>query len=169
MEEKIYPKIQIVDENDNFLDNVGYFEALDMGAIRRAARIFVFNESGQFFVQKRSKNVSKPLLFDQSAAGHVDEGETYHEAAVRELYEELGLEGFELDLIAESYRSPGFYSNIYKLIITDNQPIDFDPHEVDSMHWMEISDIDKLVSESPELCTDSLTAIWPDIKTKLLS
>jgi ADP-ribose pyrophosphatase YjhB (NUDIX family) len=34
-------------------------------------------------------------------AGHVDEGETYEEAAVRELKEEVGLDAEKIELIAE--------------------------------------------------------------------
>jgi len=168
MEEKIYPKIQIVDESDNLIDEVGYFEAIEMGAIRRAARVFVFADSGEFLIQKRSQHVNIPLLLDHSVGGHVDEGETYMQAAEREMNEELGLVGYELTLIAASYRTPNFFSNIYKTVINRNQKIDFDPHEVESVHWMSPEEVDALVRDTPELCTDSLVLIWPDIRSKLL-
>lgn len=58
----------------------------------RAIHILLFNSAGELFLQKRSpwKDLN-PSLWDSSAAGHVDAGETYHEAAGRELQEELGV------------------------------------------------------------------------------
>jgi len=58
----------------------------------RAIHILLFNAAGELFLQKRSpwKDLN-PSLWDSSAAGHVDSGETYHEAAGRELQEELGV------------------------------------------------------------------------------
>jgi 16S rRNA (adenine1518-N6/adenine1519-N6)-dimethyltransferase len=58
----------------------------------RAIHIFVFNAQGELFLQKRSPWKDKePGKWDSSAAGHLDSGETYLEAARRELVEELGL------------------------------------------------------------------------------
>jgi isopentenyldiphosphate isomerase len=47
---------------------------------------------GAIYMQRRSKWKDRyPLKLDSSAAGHVDSGETYEEAARRELQEELGI------------------------------------------------------------------------------
>jgi 16S rRNA (adenine1518-N6/adenine1519-N6)-dimethyltransferase len=51
------------------------------------------NASGELFLQKRSIWKDRnPGLWDSSAAGHVDSGETYIEAAHREFREELGVD-----------------------------------------------------------------------------
>lgn len=83
MPPKIYNKVVVADANDNVIGAEFMMDAISKGMIRRAARIYVFNESGQLLLQQRSKNVLKPLLLDQSAAGHVDEGESYKQAAHR--------------------------------------------------------------------------------------
>ena len=58
----------------------------------RAVHILIFNRSGEVFLQKRSRWKDRhPLLWDSSAAGHVDAGEEYDAAAMRELQEELGV------------------------------------------------------------------------------
>ena len=58
----------------------------------RAVHILIFNEKGELFLQKRSRRKDRhPCLWDSSAAGHVNAGEEYDEAAARELEEELGV------------------------------------------------------------------------------
>jgi 16S rRNA (adenine1518-N6/adenine1519-N6)-dimethyltransferase len=58
----------------------------------RAVHILIFNRAGEAYLQKRSRWKDRHrLLCDSSAAGHVDAGEEYDSAAVRELKEELGI------------------------------------------------------------------------------
>ena len=60
--------------------------------MHRAVHIFVFNEAGEIYVQRRSEAKDRhPGKLDSSAAGHVDPGESYHETAMRELREEIGI------------------------------------------------------------------------------
>jgi len=59
----------------------------------RAIHVLIFNQRGEVFLQKRSiwKDMH-PGKWDSSTAGHVDAGESYEEAARRELREEIGIE-----------------------------------------------------------------------------
>ena len=60
--------------------------------LHRAVHILIFNRAGELFLQKRSRLKDRhPCLWDSSAAGHVDAGEDYDDAAARELQEELGI------------------------------------------------------------------------------
>jgi 16S rRNA (adenine1518-N6/adenine1519-N6)-dimethyltransferase len=66
----------------------------------RAVHMIVINSSGELFLQKRSIWKDRnPGRWDSSAAGHVDSGETYVEAARREFWEELGVECPGLDVV----------------------------------------------------------------------
>src|SRR5450432_650127 len=60
------------------------------GLWHRAVHVLVFDGAGHVFLQKRSmlKDLS-PGLWDSSCSGHVDSGEDYDLAAVRELGEEI--------------------------------------------------------------------------------
>jgi len=167
MTERVYNKIQVVDENDNLVGVENYHDALDKGCIRRASRVFMFNESGQVLIQRRSEHISKPLLLDNSAAGHVDEGETYYEVAVRELEEELGVTGYLLTEVVASYRSIGFFSTIYKVVVPDSIEIIFDPHEVKEIMWMTVEEVDSLVATRLNECA-SLGEVWADLRDKLI-
>ena len=95
--------ILFVDANDNPIGTGTKKEAWEKGIAHRVARIFLFNSKGDFLLQKRSQFVDAPLTLDQSAAGHVDEGEEYEQVAYRELEEELGVKGIHLTEIARYY------------------------------------------------------------------
>jgi isopentenyldiphosphate isomerase len=64
----------------------------DPSLAHRSVHVFVLNRHGDLYLQKRSpaKDV-QPGKWDTSAGGHLAPGETYEQAAVRELEEELGV------------------------------------------------------------------------------
>jgi len=63
------------------------------GLKHRAVHVLVFRKNGDLFIQKRSMaKDADPGRWDTSAAGHLDAGEGYMEAARREVKEELGVD-----------------------------------------------------------------------------
>lgn len=59
----------------------------------RAVHVFVRNSGGEIFLQKRSRTKRiQPGRWDTSVGGHLATGETYEDAAARELLEELGVD-----------------------------------------------------------------------------
>jgi len=84
-------RLPVVDENDHLLGDAPRNEVHGNNLRHRAVHLFIFNGLGDLFLQKRSRWKDRhPLLWDSSAAGHVETGEGYDETAVRELEEELG-------------------------------------------------------------------------------
>jgi 16S rRNA (adenine1518-N6/adenine1519-N6)-dimethyltransferase len=60
--------------------------------LHRAVHILLFNQSGEVYLQQRSRSKDRhPLKWDSSVAGHVRAGESYDDTARRELHEELGV------------------------------------------------------------------------------
>ena len=85
-------RFDVVDDMDRVIgvETRAVVHATDLR--HRAVHIFVFNAKGEIFLQKRSPWKDKhPGKWDSSAAGHLDSGEDYAAAAVRELAEELGV------------------------------------------------------------------------------
>jgi len=82
----------VVDENDQLLHTAPRGEVHGNNLRHRAVHLLIFNRQGELFLQKRSRQKDRhPLLWDSSAAGHVDGTEEYDETAARELQEELGV------------------------------------------------------------------------------
>jgi isopentenyldiphosphate isomerase len=84
--------VVIVDEHDEEIGTMPRSEAHQKGLFHRIAMIYVENAEGEILVQVRKKNG----MLDHSSAGHVDPGESYADAARRELAEELGITGVQL-------------------------------------------------------------------------
>jgi isopentenyldiphosphate isomerase len=75
-------------------------EAHKNGWYHNTIHVWLFTSKGQILLQQRShRKLIHPLLWDVSAAGHIDAGETFIEAALRETKEEIGLQLKSEDLI----------------------------------------------------------------------
>ncbi len=81
-----------VDRNDRVLGKVDRSIAHKEGILHRSGIVFLFNKAGKVLVTYRSKEKETfPGRYDASVAFHVKYGETYKEAAERELEEETGI------------------------------------------------------------------------------
>lgn len=85
--------LPVVDEYDKVIE-IQRRRQVHLGRLRhRAVQIGVVTPEGRVWLQKRSQAKDAwPGAWDLSSTGHVDAGESYDEAARRELREELGIE-----------------------------------------------------------------------------
>jgi isopentenyl-diphosphate delta-isomerase type 1 len=82
----------IVDQHDRVIGQASRAETHARGLKHRAVHILLFNAAGDLFIQQRAASKDTfPGRYDSSASGHLDSGENYDAAAVRELHEELGV------------------------------------------------------------------------------
>jgi isopentenyldiphosphate isomerase len=82
----------VVDAEDRVISSNHRGEIHRLGLRHRAIHIFWRRPDGRICLQRRSFAKDHcPGLLSSSCAGHVDAGETYQGAAVRELREELGV------------------------------------------------------------------------------
>lgn len=92
--------LDIIDENDKIIGLKSRDETHQLGLLHREIHIWLFDKDHNIFFQKRgvSKTSTKGLL-DAPIGGHVDSGESYINAALREAKEESGISMVANDLI----------------------------------------------------------------------
>ncbi len=83
----------VVNDRDQVIASKRRDEVHVNNLLHRAVHIWIFNSRGELFLQKRSPwKQNHPDLWCSSTAGHVDSGESYEQAAHRELGEEIGID-----------------------------------------------------------------------------
>jgi isopentenyl-diphosphate Delta-isomerase len=84
--------VDVVERDDTPCGQALLSECLRTGELHRAVATLVWRSDGKVILQRRSLSDQwQPGLWTLSSTGHVRLGETYEEAALRELGEELGL------------------------------------------------------------------------------
>jgi len=158
--EKIYQDIIIVNDQDEVIGAENLLVAIERHHLRRSSRIFVCNEQHQVLLQKRSQFVHKPGLLDMSAGGHVDSGETYAEAARRELTEELGITNVPLEPLVTSWRNAESFTTIFKIQVPAVTVFTTDPHEIEQVAWYQADIINSQVASTPEQFSPDFISTW---------
>jgi isopentenyl-diphosphate delta-isomerase type 1 len=140
------PIWEYVDDDDNVVGCLPRSEVRAQKKSYRLVEVFVFNKDGQLLVQKRSETMKRfPGYFGASAGGHVDPGETYEEAAVREMKEELGIDE-HLEFVKKdkiTYEGVTKFITLFKCV-TDKE-LKLDSSEVKSVRFMDISQIKNMI------------------------
>ena len=151
----------VVDENDQVLRQVERSKVHKKGLLHRAVHVFVFNNRGDLFLQKRSLlKDSSPGLWDSSASGHLDVGEDYHDAAVRELAEELGIRQ-EVKMICSikpSEKTGWEFVHLFKC--EHGGPFNFPYSEIDCGEFFTTDMIENWISERPEDFASGFIECW---------
>lgn len=162
-------KLDIVDSRDQVVGQALRAEIHDQGLMHRACHMLLFNSAGQLFLQKRSMaKDNDPGLWDSSAAGHVDAGESYIGCAVRELEEELGLVVTPDDL-SQQFKLPPIpatgmeFSVVYTLVSDDE--LSLDPEEIDDGIWLDTPEIDLWVADQPDNLSYAFKLIWSRLQS----
>ncbi len=160
MSEEIF---DVVNERDEVIDRQPRSVVHRMGLKHRATHVLVFDSRGEVFLQKRSmKKDRQPGLWDSSASGHLDSGESYDACAVRELREELGLSApqplerlFKFNAREET---DGEFVRVYRC--RSDGPLELNADEIDSGGWFAPEKITRWMAERPQDFASALLLIW---------
>jgi isopentenyldiphosphate isomerase len=103
-----------------------------------ATGVLVRNPAGDIYVHRRTNNKDIfPGRYDFLAGGVVAAGEAPYDAVVRELAEELGISGAELERLPEAdYADECTTYRAYLYTCVWNGPIRHQPEEIDWGAWM---------------------------------
>lgn len=95
--------LNVLDEQGNIVGQASREEIHQKGLLHAEVHVWFYTSAEEIIFQHRSKEVETyPDLLDATVGGHVEMGQTYLEAALMEIREEVGLEVTpeELKLIA---------------------------------------------------------------------
>jgi isopentenyldiphosphate isomerase len=162
----------VVNERDEVIRRATRREVHATGLWHRAVHVMVFDAGGRVFLQKRSmlKDLS-PGLWDSSCSGHLDAGEDYDEAAVRELREEIGVDltggtaparWFRIDACAETG-----WEFVWVYRLRHGGPIVVDALEIQYGEWVPLAEVTARVARDPDNYCPSFKLIWPRVAAQL--
>ena len=142
----------LVDEKDNIIKKIKETEQVQPSKLR-FINIIIIDENKKIIVPKRSGNRRIfPNCYDFSVGGHVNSGESYEQAAYRELKEELNIENVKL--IEIGYFNPykdnvDTFSKLY-LLRYNNKIEEYDKEGITEIFYMTIDEIKKLIIKEPK-------------------
>jgi isopentenyl-diphosphate delta-isomerase len=131
----------------------------------RAVHAIAFGGDGRVFLQKRSMlKDSSPGKWDASCSGHLNSGEDYEAAVVRELEEEIGLvvrpeSGLTPLFKIEACAETGWeFVWVYRL--RSDGPFVLHPAEIERGEWFTIEAVTRGMAERPREFTRPFRLIW---------
>lgn len=156
----------VVDEADRVIRVARRGDVHANGWRHRAVHILVFNGGGEVFLQKRSMGKdSQPGKWDSSASGHLDSGEDYRPAAMREIQEELGVACAgveEIGALAASESTGQEFVRIYRA--WHEGPFTLHPQEIDEGRWIPVADLEQWLADRPGDFAPCFRVVWERVR-----
>jgi|GEM_PF-17538 len=155
--------LDIVDADDRVVGRARRADAHARGLRHRSVHVLLHDTAGRLFVQKRSASKdTNPGLWDTSAAGHVDAGESRPVAARRELAEELGVVVEEralqpLFMLAPQPVTGNEFVSVFQ--VCSDSPITLEADEIDEGAWLSPDELTGRLQATPERFTEVFRTI----------
>lgn len=166
-----YPPVVVVNEKDEVVGEAMLADARAKGLIYRIVFVIAKDPAGRILLQKRAPEMLMyPGCWDVSAAGHVDGGRTYEQAAALELSEEIGVRDAELKEIAHYYTDDPLWGGvqarrfvkIYEIEL-DALPRQLEQGEVSEVRWVTKEELADLATREPDKLAEGLQYSLPYI------
>lgn len=153
----------VVDEQDRVVGSAPRREVHARGLLHRAVHAIVTNAAGLVLLQRRSlRKDMYPNQWAASASGHVDRGEDYDTAIVRELGEELGVfvsappeRVCRIEACEDTGRE---FVWVYRCRF--DGPITPNAEEISAVAWRTPEALDRWMAERPEEFAPSFLLVW---------
>lgn len=151
--------IDIVNEKDKVVGVKNKDDVHRDGDLHRASRVYVVNSKGDILIHRRTKTKKlNPGYWDITVGGHVHSGETYENAAKRELKEELGIENVKFFEIGKWMGCPSAASPLERLMVKiflvkfdgSMEGLIFDKNEISEIKFVKISELEKIYKNDRE-------------------
>jgi isopentenyl-diphosphate Delta-isomerase len=158
-------KIAIVDKQDNEI-GVIYRDQLKKEQIHRIVSIWIENNSNEVLLAQRSLHHKLHAgKWGPAAAGAVSYGETYEQAAYKELGEEIGIHDANLTMVNKVFyniEGSDRFITFYKTIL-NLQPEQFVLEDaVAQVKWFKKAELSELLITKPDIFVPS-HVLWPSL------
>lgn len=149
----------VVDDHNQVIGRAPRRTIHAKGLKHRSAHIFWLRSDGLLCLQRRSyQKDSCPGLLSSSCAGHLDAGEAYLLAALRELSEENGIQVapaalVRIDVLAAHPDLGEEFVEVF--LLRGDYPVLIHTPEVDALLWRTPSESEAWLTQRPELFSSS--------------
>ena len=141
--------LDIVNDEDIITGQEMRSVAHQLGLQHRGVHVFLFTTDGKMLVQKRSKDRAQyPSALDCSVSEHIKAGESYLEAAMRGMKEEMGVEGIEVKPLVKFRMEYGPNDNEISTLYegtVDPVNVQFDPVEIEEINYYTLDELQEMV------------------------
>ncbi|MFF4030588.1 NUDIX hydrolase [Streptomyces sviceus] len=142
--------VERVDEEDRVIGVVDRGEAIEKRWLHRVATTVCRDPDGRILVHRRPESVSRfPGQYNWLVGGAVEVGESYEDAAARELAEELGVFGaprLVFTFLCRGEISP-YWLGVHEVVVTE--ALVPDPAEIAWCGWLEEGELLEAVGRGP--------------------
>lgn len=143
--------MDVVNERDEVIGRDTRANVHARHLIHRGVHVFVVNRAGELLVQRRAMAKSYyPGYWDASVGGQVGAGESYAEAAARELEEELGCSGGDLKLIGVYDSFSSRQREKRALFVHHSEgPFSFPAKEIEELRFVSPDELLRMIGSEP--------------------
>lgn len=165
--------VVLVNENDEQLGLMEKQQAHILGLLHRAFSVFVFNSKGETLLQKRAEGkYHSPGLWTNTCCSHPRENETYKEAALRRVKEEMGFECAleeKFHFIYKAKLDNDLYEHELDHVFVGNfdGEIQINEEEVSDFKWISMDELIADIDLNPENYTVWFKIIFKEYLAKL--
>jgi isopentenyldiphosphate isomerase len=143
--------LDIVNDEDNITGQEMRSAVHQLGLQHRGVHVFLFTPGGKMLVQKRSADrAASPSALDCSVSEHVKAGESYLDAAMRGMKEEMGVVGIEIKPLVKFRMNYGVNDNEISTLYegrVDPVNVKFDPVEIEEIYYFGAGELQDMANE----------------------
>lgn len=155
--------LSVVNEEDLVIGQRRRDEIHSLNLFHRSIHVLVFNSNGEIFLQQRGLlKQESPGLWSSSVSGHVDAGESYDVACIREIEEEIGIKinyiPKKLFKLKPSKLTANEFSWVYYL--ETDQLLNPNLSEIEMGKWFSKENLDYFILNNQDKVADLFIHIW---------
>jgi isopentenyl-diphosphate delta-isomerase len=153
--------IDVVSDDDRAVTTIKRGEVLERGVNFRTAHIFIVNGQGDLLLQQLAESRERhPLRWGSSVAAYLHAGETYKEAAIRRLREELGL-SLALRFVGKIHmRDVNSLKFVSLFVGYDGEVAILEPEHIAELAYWPIDKVNQAIDVEPERFTPTFRRLY---------